>query len=487
MRRTLAIILIGFGAGLAGAYTYDHIRTESMEPQSLTVSQGEMLDNEQGFSPVQLSRSLPDGPLEDFVEASANATESVVYIRNISSRSYGNSWFDLFFDGQGRSIETVSSGSGVILMSNGYIVTNNHVIKGAERIEVVHNKGTYDAALIGTDPSSDLAVIKIEASNLPAISTSSSSEVMVGEWVLAIGNPFNLTSTVTAGIVSAKGRELNILKDKFPIESFIQTDAAINPGNSGGALVNKKGQLIGINTAIVSGTGYYAGYGFAVPSDIVLKVVGDIIAYGEVQKAFVGAGVIDLTSEVAGNLDLKLQGNDYSGVVVNYIQEEGAADRAGLKEGDIVMKIDGVSINSQSDFDEVLSYHSPGDRINVEYERAGKVGNAIVTLTNREGTTTVLKREVFTSEYLGGELEKVSKVERDLLDIENGVKIVKVYDRGLIKSLGLNDGFIVTAVNYTEIVTPEQLDKLLSDYRGRIRIEGVDARGRKGYYTFYLR
>jgi len=485
MRKVLGIIVISFLSGVSGAYFYsntlDHSNGIELRSNFSESTQDPISTRESAF----LINSLPDD--ENFIEASVNGTSSVVYIKNISSRSYGTSFFDWYFGDRGRNIETVSSGSGVILSSDGYIVTNNHVVKGAEKIEVVHERNTFVAKLIGVDPSSDLAVIKIEGKNFPAIKIGSSQKVKVGQWVLAIGNPFNLTSTVTAGIVSAKGRELNILEDNFPIESFIQTDAAINPGNSGGALVNTAGELVGINTAILSRTGSYAGYGFAVPSDIVNKVVTDIIEYGEVQKAFVGIRVIDLNSEVIKNLDLKVDGFDKNGVVINFLQKDGAADKAGLKEKDIIVDIDGKQISTRSDFEELISYQSPGNIIGLTIIRNQKKLSKKVTLTNREGTTTILKREIYASEYLGADLETVSKVERDMLEIKYGVKIVKVYDRGLLSNLGLNSGFIITDINYDEIHSPQDLIDALSNYRGRVRMEGIDATGRKGYYTFYRR
>lgn len=494
MKNFAGIIIVSFISGLGGAYLYDNYidtNSEYSETAPLQIKSPVYQDSPRVLEPsatrVELnSNDTPYFP-EDFIDASIRATASVVYIKNISARTYGYSFFDWYFGESGRSIETVSSGSGVILTPDGYIVTNYHVIKGADKIVVEYNKNQFTARLIGTDPSSDLAVIKIDGSDLPAIRTGNSRGLKVGEWVLAIGNPFNLTSTVTAGIVSAKGRELNILESKFPIESFIQTDAAINPGNSGGALVNRKGDLIGINTAILSRTGSYAGYGFAVPVDIVKKVVHDIIEYGEVQKAFIGADVIDLTSEIARNLDIKIDLNKINGVVINYIQDDGAVDKAGLKEGDILLQIDENLINSRSDFEEVISYHSPGDIISVKFIRNQKMVEKRITLTNREGTIEILKREIFSSEYLGADLESVSKVERDLMGIDYGVKILKVYDRGLMSNLGLEEGFIVTDINYTRIRAPKQLVEALSDYRGRVTIAGIDASGRKGYYTFYLR
>lgn len=491
MKKIVGIVFISFLSGIGGAFIYTNFIKHKEESFAVTTIEPRVNSSSSIKTSAVRSTDLETSGFselnEDFIAASRNATASVVYIKNISSRRYSYSFFDWYFGEGGRSIETVSSGSGVILSDNGYIVTNNHVVKGADKIEVVREHQNYIAKLIGTDPSSDLAVIKIDDENLPAITTGSSKDLAVGEWVLAIGNPFNLTSTVTAGIVSAKGRELNILESKFPIESFIQTDAAINPGNSGGALVNRSGHLVGINTAIVSKTGSYAGYGFAVPVDIVKKIVNDIINYGEVQKAFIGAGVTDLTADIANNLDLNVNNTDYDGVVINYIQRGGAADKAGLEESDILLQIDDNSINSRSDFEEVISYYSPGDIVTLVFVRDGKRLEERITLTNREGTTEILKREIFSSEYLGADLESVSKVERDVLGIDFGVKIVKVYKNGLMNNLGLEDGFIITDINYTRIREPKDLVDALTGYRGRVKIEGVDPTGRKGYYTFYLR
>ena len=487
MKRILPIVALSFISGLGGAYFYNSVIPKVDQDHSEMVTINRSANFTGADYSTRSEQPIPTPDLsEDFVLASSRSTSSVVYIKNISSRTYGYSFYDWFFGERSRSIETVSSGSGVILTDDGYIVTNNHVVKGADKIEVVHNRQTFDAALVGTDPSSDLAVLKIEGSFKP-IQIGSSSEVQVGEWVVAVGNPFNLTSTVTAGIVSAKGRELRIVESKFPLESFIQTDAAINPGNSGGALVNKEGELIGINTAILSKTGTYAGYGFAVPSDVVKKIVKDIIEYGEVQKAFFGANVSDLNSEIVERLDLAVDLTNPNGVVIDMIVSGGAADNSGLKEGDIILKIDNNNISSRSDFEEVLSYHSPGDIITIQAERNKRPVEKRITLTNREGTTEILKRTVYNSEYLGADLESVSKVERDVLEIEHGVKIIKVYDEGLMSSLGLDEGFIVTYINYTKITEPGDLYEALRNTRGRVRIEGVDTAGRKGYYTFYLR
>jgi len=491
MKKTFLTIILGFAAGIAGSFFYDsYLKMEPTETSQVTHVGNENSNHEIHSAATSLpseKSGVEDKKINnaeilrpsDFVEASKASTKCVVYIKTISQNSYGNTWMDWFFgNGVGQSI---SSGSGVIFSRDGYIITNNHVIKDADNIQVIVGKKTYEAILVGADPSTDLAVLKIDENNLPNIRVGSSRNVEIGDWVLAVGNPFNLTSTVTAGIVSAKGRELNIMKSMFPIESFIQTDAAINPGNSGGALVNLEGELIGINTAILSKTGSYAGYGFAVPSDIVKKVVNDIIEYGEVQKAFFGAEVIDIDSDIAE----KLGTEDYSGVFVKSVQEDGAASKIDLRGGDIILKLNDEVINSRSQFEEVLSYNSPGDKVNVVFKRNKKIISNAVTLTNKEGTTELLKREVYTFKSLGADFEKVSKVERNLLDIEQGVRIIKIRN-GLISQMELGEGFIITHINKVPIEDPETLADILTKIRGRVYVQGVNKRGRKEIHRYYF-
>lgn len=493
MRRTIQMVVVSFLAGLAGAYTFQQIN-EGLEPAGPLNTDSTLLVKNKVDQPrfaAAEPHSAPvvspnDLPATDFVVASEVSTKSVVYIKNISERYYRRSYLDWFFDINPGTQTQVSSGSGVIFSRDGYIVTNNHVIQDADRIEVDYNRKTYQAELIGTDPSTDLAVLKIDGKNLPVIPIGSGKNLSIGEWVIAVGNPFNLTSTVTAGIVSAKGREINILEGKFPIESFIQTDAAINPGNSGGALVNKSGELVGINTAIISRTGSYAGYGFAVPVDIVKKIVDDLIEYGEVQKAFFGGEVSDYDASVAERLDLKVDANQLSGVLLSYVQKDGAAARAGMQEGDIIIRINGYTINSRSEFEEELSYHSPGDKINVTYQRSGKNYSTEMVLTNREGTTSILKREILTSEALGAQFETVPKVERELLEIEYGVRVFNI-ENGLIKRIGITEDFVITDINRNAVKDPKKLIEILERIRGRVIIEGVNRQGREGYYSFYLR
>jgi len=492
MKKTILTVFIAFASGIGGSYVYDNILKGTEKNAStgqLTISSEEP-DSEFLPAPTTLpsrkeSSSANDDETSnwlrpnDFVEASRLSTQSVVYIKTISQNSYGSTWMDFFFgNGTGQSI---SSGSGVIYSSDGYVITNNHVVRDADNIEVIVGKKTYEANLIGNDPSTDLAVLKIEEKSLPNIKVGSSRNVEIGDWVLAVGNPFNLTSTVTAGIVSAKGRELNIMKSMFPIESFIQTDAAINPGNSGGALVNLSGELIGINTAILSKTGSYAGYGFAVPSDIVKKVVDDIIEFGEVQKAFFGAEVLDIDSDIAEKIGI----DDYSGVVVTYVQEDGAAADIDIRKGDIILKLNNEVINSRSQFEEILSYHSPGDKLNVVFKRKQKIISNNLVLTNKEGTTELLKRKVYTYTSLGADFEKVSKVERNLLNIEHGVRIIQVRN-GLISQMELGEGFIITHINKVPIKDPETLEDILTKIRGRVYVQGVSKRGRKEIHRYYF-
>lgn len=491
MRNILAlvigILILSVGGGVFGAYFYTthlqpstnkatHANPNQAQPMVAAYAQPQSAPQ----SPAQTTArhyaaaELPNG----FVKASQTSTPSVVYIKTTTG-GQATTWFDYFFRGyQGQN---VSTGSGVILTKDGYIVTNNHVIDGAEQIEVIHQKRIHQAKLVGTDPSTDIALLKIEGNDLPAIPVGKSKEVEVGQWVLAVGNPFNLTSTVTAGIVSARGRNLNLLASEFPIESFIQTDAAINPGNSGGALVNIHGELIGINTAIYSKTGSYAGYGFAVPSDIVLKVVNDLIKYGMVQKVFTGLEAQNVTERIAN----KLGTNNLSGVVVTYIQAGGAADNAGLQIGDVVTNINNEPISNKGDFDEVLSYYYPGDKISLTYRRDNKQKTVQLVLTNQEGTVNFIERKIFASTLLGADLERVPKVEKDKLGIDAGVRILKV-KRGIISRMGLPEGFIVIGVNQTQTQTPEDLELALQKARGRTIVQGITPNGQKQYYSFWF-
>jgi len=481
MSQYLKTTISAFMGGIVGALLIYHLTTVEQEVKieeaafQAPMRHVGLEDYEEGRASSSVAISDVD-----FVEASQNSRESVVYIKTISEAYGRSSWLDLWLGGGG-SMQQVGSGSGVIFQSDGYIITNNHVIDGADEIEVVRKKKTYKASLVGRDPSTDLAVLKIDGNNLPAIKIGSSKDLKVGSWVLAVGNPFNLTSTVTAGIVSAKGRELNILKSNFPIESFIQTDAAINPGNSGGALVNTKGELVGINTAILSRTGSYAGYGFAVPIDIAKKIATDIIEFGMVQKAFLGAEVSSLTPEVAE----KLSTDNLDGVVVSYIQENGAADKVNLQKGDIIREFNGENISTNSEFEEKLSMQSPGDKLYLTIERKGKNIQKELILTNSENTTELLKRDVYYSKSLGAEFESVPVVEKNLLDINSGVRVVDVKN-GFFKRLNIDEGFIITAINNNPVNSPKEVSDILESVKGKVMIQGVNKKGVKGYYSYYF-
>jgi serine protease Do len=481
MKNTIKTIVIGFIAGIAGAFfIVNQNRQLPLLSDNIESASAVSMTGNSNFYPVYSQQSTQTLlPVNDFVEAANKSTSSVVFIQTLSEVDYRTGgWMDWFFEP--RSSQQVGSGSGVVFSKDGYIVTNNHVVLNADKIKVIAGKRSFDAELIGRDPSSDLAVIKINSSDLPAIEKGNSETVNVGEWVLAVGNPFNLTSTVTAGIVSAKGRNINILKDKFPIESFIQTDAAINPGNSGGALVNSSGALIGINTAILSRTGSYAGYGFAIPVNIVKKVFNDIVKYGEVQKAFAGAEFIDIDGDLSSRLDI----TNLDGVIISDVKKDGAADKAGLEKRDVIRKINNEIIYSRANIEELIAKSYPGDQLIITIEREGKAISKNLVLTNRNGTTGIIKRDIYISEELEASFEAVSKVEKDLLGITSGVKVVDYKTNGFFSGMGIPKGFIITQINNKTIDSPEELANALEKIRGRFDVVGIDSRGRKVYYPF---
>lgn len=484
MNNTIKTIALSFFSAIVGGYCFYLVNQSSVKNNDNNEKNLVIPENRDANTKMVNNKSIVELN-SDFVKASNVATRSVVYIKTVADAKY-NSYdvFDFFFGGGGRGRKQLASGSGVIFTDNGYIVTNNHVIENAETIEVIHEKRSYKAKVIGTDPSSDIAVLKVDAKGLPSITRGTSKKLDVGEWVLAIGNPFNLTSTVTAGIVSAKGRDIALLGGQFPLESFIQTDAAINPGNSGGALVNIKGQLVGINTAILSRTGSYAGYGFAVPVDIVAKVFNDLVQYGEVQKAFSGIKVSELSTKLAKQYNIKA--SSFDGALVTEVNPDSEADKAGIQPGDVVLQINNDKIDGKSAFMEEMSYFRPGDKIKLTYRRGKSKKTVQLKLKNREGTTGVLKREIFYSKRLGVELEKISKNERQKLRVESGgVRVVKVR-RGLFSRLRMQEGFVITHINRQPVNKPKDVENLLSDLQGKIYIQGVSKDGTKGYYSFYF-
>lgn len=481
MKNILPTFLIAFLAGILGAWSFqalDYSESKTLPETNTERTARNFSVNYHSPAPTTNS-SLP----VSFVEASEESMESVVFIKNFAGTDYRRySMFDYFFGERGASPQQVSTGSGVIISADGYIVTNNHVIDRAETIEVVHQRKTYKATLVGVDPNTDIAVLKIEATNLPAIKKGSSRDLRIGEWVIAVGNPFNLTSTVTAGIVSAKERQINILGGDFPLESFIQTDAAINPGNSGGALVNIKGELVGINTAILSRTGSYTGYGFAVPVDIATKVANDLIQYGEVQKAIPGVDVVDITPELAEEMGLK----SLNGVIVTHVIREGAAEGSGIQKNDVITEINGASIKGKGNFEEALSYFYPGDKVSMTLLRNNNKSTAQLTLQNLEGGTGIIKREFYSSQILGARLESVNAIERDRLNIPHGIKITSL-SRGYLRDLGLGNGFIITQINGKPARNPSVIGEFLEKYSGKLLLEGVTPKGQPYMQSYNVR
>jgi Do/DeqQ family serine protease len=442
------------------------------------------------------SGDLPAASHPDFSLAAERVTPAVVHIRsslkgperpvqNIPSPFrdfFGDDFFGERFHGfHNPSQPAMASGSGVIISGDGYILTNDHVIDKADEIDVtLYDKRSYKAKVIGTDPSTDLALIQIQEKNLPTLPLANSDEVKVGQWVLAVGNPFNLESTVTAGIISAKGRSINILqRDKTPIESFIQTDAAVNPGNSGGALVNLNGELIGINTAIATPTGTYAGYSFAVPASIASKVVEDFIKYGKVQRAYLGIFISDVNGKLASEKGLSVN----SGVHVDSLLADGAGKAGGIKTGDVITKVDDRSIGSVAELQETIGRHRPGDEITVLVNRKGEEKKLKVPLKNLEGNTQIVKdtrSEVVKS--LGAEFTDLTAKEKDKEKIEGGVKVTKLYPGKLRSSTNMKEGFIITKINRKPVKSARQLAEMLEAEEGGILIEGIYPGNSTAYY-----
>ncbi len=426
----------------------------------------------------------------DFTKVSEKVMDAVVHIKSKQSIAkarhhavdpfkelFGNDFFDQFFaprykyDEQEDGNISIGAGSGVIINSNGYIVTNNHVIANADEIEVtLHNNKSYQAKVIGTDPSTDLALLQIKAENLTSIPLVNSDAIKIGDWVLAVGNPFNLNSTVTAGIVSAKSRNINILRDRYAIESFIQTDAAINPGNSGGALVNLQGGLIGINTAIASPTGSYTGYGFAIPANIVSKVVEDLLKFGVVQRGFLGITISSLDSKLAAEKGIELS----QGVLVDSVLENSAAENAGIKPNDVILKIQGTKVTTSSELQEIIGRHRPGDELLVLANRDGKEKLFKVSLNNKQGNKepmTKNQHELFN--VLGAEFEEIEPELAKKLKIAGGVKVKKLLPGKLRRYTDIKEGFIVTKIDKQEIHALKDLMKILENKKGGVMFEGI--------------
>lgn len=481
MKRFVLMIVAAFAGGLISLGIYSTLENREDNQQITQNSNGETM------TAIPASYALPQAPPQigpDFTNAAEMTVHAVVHIKT-EVRRRTSVYDEFFYEFFGRpqpqyNQPLVATGSGVIITSDGFIVTNNHVVHNAERLEVTLNdKRTYEAEIVGTDPSTDLALIKIAEQNLPFLTYGDSDDVRIGEWVLAVGNPFNLTSTVTAGIVSALARDINILGTNSAIESFIQTDAPVNRGNSGGALVNTNGDLIGINAAIASNTGSYTGYSFAIPVNIVKKVVNDFINYGEIQRAYIGVTIRDIDSDFASEMDLQ----DLQGVYVVSVVENSSAYDANIEPEDVILAIDGKEINSVSRLMESVGQHNPGDRIMVTLRRDGKITEREVLLKNRQNTFDVLTHEELElTEKLGATFEIVSSEEKDQLGIAHGMKIVEL-QRGKLMDKGIREGFIITEIDKNPVRSADDINNLLSGKRGGVLIEGVYPNGQRNYYA----
>jgi Do/DeqQ family serine protease len=376
--------------------------------------------------------------------------------------------------------EVSGYGSGVIITADGYIITNDHVIDDADEVEVkLNDNRTLKAKVIGRDPSTDIALLKVQADNLPYIRYGDSEQLKLGEWVLAVGNPFNLTSTVTAGIVSAKGRSLGLLEGDYRIESFIQTDAALNMGNSGGALVNTKGLLVGITSAILSPSGAYAGNSFAIPISIVRKVVDDLRQFGEVQRAIIGVNIRDVNSDDADKYNL----DKVSGIMITGIVENGSAEEAGLKVNDIIVGFDGIPVNTTGELQEQVGKRRPGDKSKVTYLRGGKEATVNVTLKNVAGNTNIVTAQTGTEVVFGARLAGLSSSDRSTFDIDYGVKVTEV-NEGKFRDLGIKKGYIILNVNGKKVNSPGEVRQFTNNESTLKSIGGVQADGTIFSYQF---
>jgi Do/DeqQ family serine protease len=435
----------------------------------------------------------------DFTKTSQKVLDAVVHITSRGSQPYMREYrqlpdlfrdyFEDYFRNQPedqqedgmRPIPRIGTGSGVIINEKGYIVTNNHVISGAEEIEVtLHNNGTYQAEVIGADPTTDLALLKIDAGEgLKSLSMVNSDDVQVGEWVLAIGNPFSLNSTVTAGIVSAKARNININREELAVESFIQTDAAINPGNSGGALVNLNGDLIGINTAIASRTGSYNGYGFAVPSNLVTKVVEDLLEYGNVQRAILGVRIQTLDGRLASEKGIDL----VPGVYVALVNEDSAAEDAGIETGDIITAVDGKETRNAARLQELIAGYRPGDEVEITVQREGRSKNLEVTLKNTSGSIAVVRKpDMELRKQLGATFESLNAELARELALKGGVQVKELYPGKLRRETQMREGFIITHVNGKRVENLERFREALQEHDGGVMLEGRYPDSEKKYY-----
>lgn len=424
---------------------------------------------------ANVQRSIGTSSPTNFISAAEAVTPGVVNIRSSTSNE-----FDLW-GGYGGS-----SGSGVIISGDGYIVTNNHVVEDSKKIEVtLSNNRKYDADLIGRDENTDLALLKIKARDLPYLGFGDSDSIRVGEWVLAVGNPFNLESTVTAGIVSAKGRSIDILEGEYKIESFIQTDAAVNPGNSGGALVNTRGELVGINTAIITRSGRYEGYSFAIPANLAAKVISDLRIHGMVQRGILGVGIDEVTDEKAQELGL----DNIEGVLISRITPGSGADDAGLRRNDVIISVNDAPTRAIPELQEQVALYRPGNTVVVEYIRKGKTAKTSVLLKNKSNTTSLSgqREDEAILKDIGFELRNLSDNEMRKANIGGGVLVVSVYRGSKIETTNMDPDFIITKINDIKVASVEEVIRELKRATGKVMLEGVyENYPGEYYYAFFV-
>jgi serine protease Do len=488
LKNIFLVVAISIATSLLSIWGYGTwMRTQSVSIQN----DGKLPVNYAGF----FDKDAPSG-IPDFTAAATSATPTVVHIKTkikgttVSAKSrspFGDLFGDedpfyQFFGGPRSMPDQQASGSGVIMSSDGYIITNNHVIDGASDINItLSNRKSYKGTVVGTDPNTDLAVLKIDATNLPYMVLGNSDDVKLGQWVMAVGYPLNLDVTVTAGIISAKSRSIGINKSQSAIESFIQTDAAVNPGNSGGALINTEGELIGINSAIASPTGSYAGYSYAIPVNIVKKAVNDLIKFGAVQRGYIG---INYTPDGASDEQKKANGiKDGQGIFVTGVATDGAAKSAGIQRGDFITKINNTEVNSGSELQEQVAGYKPGDKISITYVRNGKENTTSVTLKNKSGNYEVVKTET-TFDNLGGTLVTIDKETARKNDISGGVQVQKL-GNGLLKNTRIQEGFIITSIDGQDVNSLDDLKNILNNADGTVKLEGVYP-GYDGSYGYPL-
>lgn len=477
MKKVMLNIFTAFTGGAIALGAYSYFSPSKIQYQIVEQA-----------APARFSEYIPNGGSSiDFTSAAESSVNAVVHIKTVSTiqtRQNVDPFSQLFFGNpygnQLRQAPRMGSGSGVIISDDGYIVTNNHVINNADQIEVtLNNKRTYAAKVVGTDPNTDLAVLKIDENNLPIIPFGNSNDLRLGEWVLAVGNPFNLTSTVTAGIVSATGRNIDIIRENYKIESFIQTDAVVNPGNSGGALVNTNGELVGINTAIQSHSGSFEGYSFAIPANLARKIAQDIIEFGSPQRGMLGVSIKDIDSKLAKERNL----SNLNGVWVDGVIAGSAGQDGGIQKGDIILKINGTEINSAATMQANLGMYRPGDVLNITLLRDEKEVNKKVTLKKVTENEVALASSAEASKALGASFDIADSKELKKLGLNNGI-VVKTITNGKLRNAGIRTGFIITEANGKPVKSVEDLLQSFNNRKGFFTIAGKYPTGEKVIYSF---